>query len=51
MLRKYKLAFEAFTNELRTYSMGGSIGYDLTRSDQPFDEFVKGVLQRGRLLA
>ena len=51
MLRRYKESFAAFSAELRAYSMGGSIGYDLAKTDQPFDDFVRGVLQHGRLLA
>jgi uncharacterized protein (DUF58 family) len=51
MLRKYKAAFEAFGADLRRYAMGGAIGYDQSPTDQPFDDFVRQVIQHGRLLA
>ena len=51
MLRNYKTAFEAFTADLRRYSMGYSIGFDQAHTDVEFDEFVRHVLQHGRLLA
>jgi uncharacterized protein (DUF58 family) len=51
MLRRYEAAFAAFSAELRAYAMSGSIGYDQAQTDVPFDDFVRGVLQHGRLLA
>jgi uncharacterized protein (DUF58 family) len=51
MLRRYKAAFKGFSEELRRYAMKYSIGYDQAHTDVPFDDFVKGVLRHGRLLA
>jgi len=51
MLKRYKTAFQAFTTDLRKYAMRSSIGFDLTDTDVEFDEFVRHVLQHGRLLA
>jgi uncharacterized protein (DUF58 family) len=51
MLRRYKAAFTDFSDRLRRYSMQYSIGYDQAHTDVAFDQFLKQVLQRGRLLA
>jgi uncharacterized protein (DUF58 family) len=51
MLRRYRRAFEEFSKELRRYSMRYSVGYSLARTDVPFDEFLRTVLQRGGLVA
>jgi uncharacterized protein (DUF58 family) len=51
MLKRYKAAFEQFAADLRRYSMGYSIGFDQSHTDVAFDEFVRHVLQHGRLLA
>lgn len=51
MLRRYKAAFEAHSADLRRYAMRYSIGFHQAHTDVPFDEFVRHVLQRGRLLA
>ena len=51
LLRRYKAAFEAFAADLRKYSFGYSIGFDQAHTDIPFDQFVRRVLQHGRLLA
>lgn len=50
MLRKYKAAFEGFAADLKTYAMGSSMGYDRAATDQPFAEFVRQMIQHGRLL-
>lgn len=51
MLRRYKAAFAGFADELRTYSLGHAIGFDQAQTDVAFDQFVRHVLQHGRLLA
>jgi uncharacterized protein (DUF58 family) len=51
MLRRYKKAFADFSADLRRYSMKYSIGYHQAHTDVAFDEFVRQVLQHGRLLA
>ena len=51
MLKRYKAAFESFTTDLKRYALGSGIGFDLTYTDTEFDEFVRHVLQHGRLLA
>jgi hypothetical protein len=51
MLRRYRQAFADFSQSLRRYSMKYSIGFDQAQTDMPFDEFLKRVLQHGRLLA
>ena len=51
MLRRYKAAFAEFSADVRQYAMKYSIGYDQAQTDVSFDEFVKRVLQHGRLLA
>jgi uncharacterized protein (DUF58 family) len=51
MLRKYKAAFEQFKVDLKTYAMGSSIGFDQAGTEVAFDEFVRHVIQHGRLLA
>lgn len=50
MLRRYKRAFDGFTEELRRYSMRYSIGYSLARTEITFDQLLLGVLQRGGLV-
>lgn len=51
MLRRYKQAFVEFAADLRRYAMKYSIGFDQADTDVPFEDFVKRVLQHGRLLA
>ena len=51
MLKRYKKAFEQQAEDLRRYSMRYSIGFDQAHSDVAFDEFLRGVLEHGRLLA
>ena len=51
MLRRYKQAFDGFSNELRRYCMGHSIGYAMARTDVAFHEFLLHVIQRGGLIA
>jgi uncharacterized protein (DUF58 family) len=51
MLRRYKEAFTGFSGDLRRYSMKYSIGYDQAQTDTEFDEFIRRLLQHGRLLA
>lgn len=51
MLRRYKAAFDDFGGALRRYSMKHSVGYDQVHTDVAFDEFLRRVLQHGRLLA
>lgn len=51
LLRRYRRAFDEFSTNLRRYGMRYSIGYALTRSDTPFEEFLVQVLQRGGLVA
>jgi uncharacterized protein (DUF58 family) len=51
MLRRYKDAFAQFSSDLRTYSMKHAIGYEQAHTDQPFDLFLRKLLERGRLLA
>ncbi len=51
MRRRYKDAFSAFTEELRRYAMRYGIGYDLADTDVPFEQFLRRILQSGRLLA
>lgn len=51
MLRRYRKAFADFAADLRAYSMRHSIGYAQARSDEPFDDFLLKVLQRGGLVA
>lgn len=51
MLRRYKTAFDDFGAALRRYSMKYAIGYEQAHTDVPFDDFLRGVLQHGRLLA
>ncbi len=51
MLRRYRQAYDKLSDELRRYSMGHAIGYSLARTDIPFDEFLRGVLERGGLVA
>lgn len=51
MLRRYKAAFDEFGGALRRYSMKYSIGYDQVHTSVAFDEFIRRILQHGRLLA
>jgi len=51
MLKKYKAAYEGLSTDLKAYSMKYAIGFDQAKTEVPFDEFVRGVLQHGRLLA
>ncbi|HYE62956.1 MAG TPA: DUF58 domain-containing protein [Phycisphaerales bacterium] len=51
LLKKYKAAYEGLSTDLRAYSMKYSIGFDQAHTDVAFDEFVRRVLQHGRLLA
>jgi len=51
MLRRYRQAFAQLGNDLRQYAMRYSIGYDAAGSEVPFDQFVRGLLQRGGLVA
>jgi hypothetical protein len=51
MLKKYKAAYEGQATDLKAYSMKYSIGFDQANTDIEFDQFVRGVLQHGRLLA
>lgn len=51
MLRRYKRAFGELGKDLRRYSTSHSIGYSMSRTDQPFDEFLLDLLKRGGLLA
>ena len=51
MLRRYRSEFEQFHAAVKQYAMRYSIGYALARTDQPFDDFLRGVLQRGGLVA
>lgn len=51
MLRRYKEAFEGFSTTLRSYSMRYAIGFDQAHTDVAFDDFVRRILQHGRLLA
>jgi uncharacterized protein (DUF58 family) len=49
--RRYKTAFEDFSGDLKRYGMKYAVGYDLAYTDTPFDEFVRSMLEHGRLLA
>lgn len=51
MLRRYKEAFATFSADLRSYSMKYSIGCHQANTDETFDDFVRNLLNRGRLLA
>lgn len=51
MLKRYRRAFDGFSDDLKRYSMRHSIGYAMARSDVPFDEFLVKVLERGGLVA
>ena len=51
MLKRYKKAFAQFHEDLRQYSMKYSIGYARSSTDRPFDEFIRGVLEKGGLVA
>jgi uncharacterized protein (DUF58 family) len=51
MLKKYKAAYEGLSTDLRAYSMKYAIGFDQAHTDVAFDQFVRQVLQHGRLLA
>lgn len=51
MLRKYKKAFTDFSEGIRRYGMKYAIGYAMSRTDVPFDAFLRSVLERGGLVA
>lgn len=51
MLRRYRRAFDGFSEDLKRYSMRHAIGYAMARSDVPFDDFLVTVLERGGLVA
>lgn len=51
MLRRYRRAFESFSEDLKRSSMQRAIGYAMARTDVPFDQFLVKVLQRGGLVA
>lgn len=50
LLRRYRRAFAGLSEELRRYSLRYGTGYALARTDVPFDEFLRGVLERGGLI-
>jgi len=51
LLKRYREAYEAFSTSLRRYCLRYSIGCSLATTDEPFDEFITRVLQRGGLVA
>jgi uncharacterized protein (DUF58 family) len=51
MRRRYKDAFTGFSGDLRRYAMKYAIGYDQAHTDVPFEQFLRRVIQNGRLLA
>lgn len=51
LLRRYKAEFARLGEELRTACMKYGIGYAFARSDIPFNDFLRRVLERGGLVA
>lgn len=51
LIARYKSSYEQFGADVRSFSMGRSVGYARAVTTEPFDEFLRRALRQGSLLA